>query len=330
MGAPVVYQTPGAEQVPTRVRPSLEPAFNALRGAMEDGDDEYALGILDGLRVRARGDEELLKVLDSSERILKGRRLVRALNLNLRVEPAGIGKVGEVPARRFRLLLDVAHGRTDTLVLSLPPGTLERLTVSIDALGSQSKSYQTEALDLFEGLAIEPGRTETVELLTYNVPYGGQVAVRDQWDLQLLSGEVRRGDEAYPAMRVGVQRCERVSIAPYFPQEPLEPSVLLEYIAGEEIHGPPLIERTVRIDDARREEALELLAPLVEDLERDDPERLAEIAPALRWLARVVEPGTEWGDVLSKPARRPATRSPLDIGQRPTSSQPPTEKLDLP
>ena len=77
--------------------------------------------------------------------------------------------------------------------------------------------------------------------------------------------------------------CEFEAVAPFFPIAPVEPAELARYAGRDGLVLAPLLERAVRIAPERRAEALELLRPLVADM---DDERLTLVAPALRWLSR--------------------------------------------
>ena len=90
-------------------------------------------------------------------------------------------------------------------------------------------------------------------------------------------------DEVFPAMNVVVEPVERTDLAVFLPNAAVEPEELASYAARHDFAIQALIERTVRILPSRREEALDLLAPIVA---RSTEEELQRLQPTLRWLAR--------------------------------------------
>ncbi len=95
-------------------------------------------------------------------------------------------------------------------------------------------------------------------------------------------------------MGVEVRAAEVVRLAAFLPTTTVAPEELVDYIETGEVHLLPLMERAVRIAPSSRDEAVDLLAPLVAGLA--EPEA-REIVPALRWLTDIAEPGgdpTAW------------------------------------
>jgi len=298
---------------PEGVTSALLPAFQSLQAAVEAGDDELAERILDGLRGRlaSTGDHELA---DSFERILAGRALGRALVFEL-------SSYEDEEGRGYRLVLRMSHVLGERLTLAFPPAILERLETAIAPDGTQSRRYDSRSVERFGEVVLAPGRAREVELGRYELPLGRALAVREQWSLRLhAAGEATWRGERYPVPNAPSPCCERERLAPFLPLAEVEPAELASYAAGEEVWMAPLIERTVRVAEERRLEALALLEPLVERWSSEDPERLEHVAPALRWLARVSDPGADWIAVL---------RSELATSAG-SASSPERPRLDLP
>jgi len=262
----------------------FQPALDALAAAIAADDDEVARRMAE--RIRALGpDAGTLELLRGLERILEGRALVGALSLALEVEE----DAGE--PRLCRVWL-VARSAIDAPVrLELAPPSLVH-TSSAVAVGApeegfellEPRSVDRLPLDDLAVLEIPPAGEELrLELTEVSVSTGWALARRDRWRLETRSGSVVHGGESYPAAKPPVAPCERVVLAPYLPAQRLEPAVLADYVRGETVAVPPLLERAVRIEPERWPEALDLLAELSPEL---PDERLAEISPALRWLAR--------------------------------------------
>jgi len=278
----------------------LLPALDALRAAVADDEDDTARAILNGLRARAPRERSVQGLLDAFERVLQGRALVRSLELDLaseRVTPpegqAAPDQDAPAPPPRFRLVLEAHHAQPEPLTFRLPPAVLEHLVVAIDPRGVQTKSLEERPLAAFDELTIEPHTTLRLPLFEYDLPLGGALALRDQWAVRMHAGSVIAGSEELPAARISSALCEQTVLAPFLPHQPLEPSVLAEYVQREHVYLPPLLERTVRIPSERRDEALSLLAPIVERFQRERPTRLQEILPALSWLLHSTDGGDD-------------------------------------
>jgi hypothetical protein len=106
--------------------------------------------------------------------------------------------------------------------------------------------------------------------------------------LEILPGEFRTDDDRFlPAQHIPIEQLELVRLGSYLPTAPVEPQELKAYVETGRMFVPALMERAVRIPPERREEALDLLSPLVERMNVMDLEALV---PALRWLARTSRP----------------------------------------
>ena len=283
------------------VSAGFEPAFRAIQGALEDGEDELARRVLDGvLARRPRGDD--LEVAQAFGRVLRGREIVRALDLRLVSEP------GE-EAGVFRLSLLARQDTGGPLELRLPPAKLRHVRTGVDPDGFEQTEVETRLVHELDGLTLPPGLSLRIPLTEYTVPMGRCMARRDRWLLDVLSGDVVDATGLCPASDVRVVPCERTFLASFLSATPVEPAALVEYLQRDELYLPPLLERTVRIAPGRRAEALDALLPVLRDPRNADELRMAKILPALRWLAGTGEPGADaesWIAYLE--ARRDATR----------------------
>jgi hypothetical protein len=285
-------------------------AFDALQAAVDDGEDDVARRIL--ASIRARGPSaDLLEFARGYERILDGRALLRDLDLALAVDP-----VEGAPADR-RLVLVASHPRAEDVVLRLPAGMLARRRTAIDPAGNESRSLTTERSPLLDELAIPAGREVRLPVCSFVIDVGGALAVRERWTLVPRAGTVVVGGEELPAQDPVVAACETVRVARFLPGAAVAPEELVSYLARDEIFLPALLERAVRIAPERRDEALSLLEPAVARLAAERPERVAEAAPAFRWLAggAAVDPGRDvaaWAAWFR--ARADARRRERDTG----------------
>lgn len=184
-----------------RVSANHEALFGALQAALAEGEDELAGHVLANLRARALQPREL-EVVESAERVLTGRALVRALELELASEP--------LPEREgsFRLIL-VARSRTSADVcVRLPPCDLKRLRVSMDARGVEGLDFQSKASTALQELWLAPTVERRIELLDYDLPLGRALGTRERWRLETRSGAIESGGKVYPAGEVKVVGCE--------------------------------------------------------------------------------------------------------------------------
>lgn len=100
-----------------------------------------------------------------------------------------------------------------------------------------------------------------------------------------------------------------MGLAGRLPTAAVEPAELVRYARGATCSTPALVERAVRIAPARYEEALDAVAAIADELTR---ERIVELAPALRWLAREPALGADaqgWQEWLRARHNRAAARA---------------------
>lgn len=316
-GGPEAGPTPSPDSV---VAAELLPSFEALARAVAAGEDEDARRILQ--RLRARGlSGKARELADTFGTILRGRELVARLELELRDpggEPAAPSEEGAPPP--FRAELHASQPGPGALTFTAAAPRLRLLLTAVDEGGREERRVQTVAIEGLGALRLEPGEELTHELPPAALPRGGYLAVRAEWSLEWPAGEIRGvgDDRGHPAMDVRARSTEQVRLAPYLPPQPVEPEELARYVARAGFWLPAALERAVRVPAQERGRALDLLAPLVEEMNRVD---LTRLVPVLRWLAGTDLPG---GDPF---AWRRWVRA-RERGQ-PGSDQP-RPRLDLP
>ena len=270
------------------IAPRYLPSFQALRAALDGRDDVMAGAILrrlqgqlelessQGAGVVAEEARAALPLAEGFDRVVKGRRRVAALDLQLVLEPS------QEPELEQSLVL-LATNRWET-ALRLQPGpsnlVLSRTRVAAD--GRQARVGRTQPLDLF-ALEVEPGAIARVVLGQFRARLTrDMVAERLEFELEMRAGQVSEGRESYPAQFLHVPKLEYVALAAYLPNSPVEPSELVRYLGQPTRNQAAAMERALRILPDRREEALRLLEPLLSAATDDGFSRLA---PILTWLA---------------------------------------------
>lgn len=313
------------EPVPARGLASLAPRyqaqFAALNDALEAHEDQVARRIAQQIRVRVTleagaGSESTAaarEILDGMERILDGRALVGSLRLELAVRAAAEPFV-EVVLRASTVRRTHIRFRPGPAVLRI-----HRVTLSPADGGKEGRAVRTQGVRDLDLELDADGWTE-VSLGTFPAVLPGNVlAARTRWSLEFLSGEILEEGRSYPAMDVPPAVAERVDLAPILPTAPVEPSELARYAELPDGAWLPLLERTVRIRPERREEALDLLTPVVR---RQSDEQLRRLVATLRWLAPTGQPGRDparWRAWLEDRARSradvgPGVDSAIDFG----------------
>ncbi len=284
---------------------SFEPSFQALRAALAERDDELAERVL--ARILARGPTgTTLAQAEAYGRVLRGRELARELELALLAEQAS-------PDQPVRLVLTARHALELPLELESGPATLRLTLTALDAAGREERHARTQALPQLATLLVPPGAGARLELGEFAVPSGRALAVLAQWDLALQPGVVRLEGQEFPAADVAVAGCRTLRLAAWLPPAPVEPEELVRYVQAGARSLPALLERTVRIDPARRTEALDLLAPTALSLGRPE---LTRLVPTLRWLSDQRDLGADvdawraWLASRGEPAAEPALDLP--------------------
>jgi len=271
--------------------PRFQPQFEALQRALEAHEDEVARQIARSLRLRlevegAQGGEaarDARALLGGMERILHGRALVDALELELVVR--------EHDGPSVELFLRARTERRTRLVLRAGAALLRvhRVTLSPSEGGQEGFVVRTHAVGHLDRLELDSDGWLEVSLGSFpTLLPGNALAARTHWSLHFRAAEIEEEGRSYPAMDVPPAVVERVDLAPFLPTATVDPSELASYAARPDGSQLALYERTVRMDPARREEALDLLTPLVAGC---TAEQLARLVPTLRWLAGIGQGG---------------------------------------
>ena len=251
------------------------PAFEALAAAVEAGDDETAERTLTA--ILARGPEgDTLERAEAFERILRGRRLGRALELRLhaRADPED--------ERQVVLVLEGRHGLPEPLGVRSLPGRLEVLWTGVDATGLEQRAARSLGVDAVTRFDVEPGQELSLPLGRFPVGTGTGLAVRASFELEFPGCELEQAGQLFPVNRLAVEPTSLTRLAAFLPNEPVEPSELVRYLEAGGDFTAATLERAVRIAPERRGEALDLLAQAAQRMPRQELERAL---PALRWLS---------------------------------------------
>lgn len=252
----------------------FEPAFRQIAECLERRDHVLARRMLE--IVHARGPlGAARREADAFGAILDGRELVGMLDLELEAVP--LDKAGE-----HRVVLVVSHALDGPVRVRCPGSVLDFFCLGVNERGIEQRVQRRVVVDALDELEIEPGRARRLPLATFYVPVGGLIGARAQWRLDAVGGTLVRGGRELPANRLEEARCEVVRLDPRLPSGPIEPAELLDYVARGGEWTAALLERAVRIEPARRDEALDLLA---EHLVRRPDAEIKHALPALRWLA---------------------------------------------
>ena len=293
------------------------PTFATLAAAAEAGDDALGrqiLARLDALPLTAQEREWWL----AYERIFDGRDLIRRLDLRLAIREEG----GE-----YLLLLAAVNTSALDLTLRLPPVTLRRTTTSCyltpteeGLTASDTKRMESRASADAVEMRLRPNQVETVEVLRFGLPIGDAFAIRDHWELTLRAGELVQGDRTYPAQEPKVTGVELIRRAAYLPAARVEPAELVRHAQDEQATLPGLLERAVRVDSGRRQEALLGLREVVGGLNEEGMRRLV---PALRWLSGTSRPGADprrWRNWLRSGDAGDSDTARLDLPSEPRAA----------
>ena len=293
---------------PSAVDPAFEESLRALRIAVQERDDRLARSILDLILAR-QPEGATLRQAEAFDRVLVGRALARDLALRLEVMPGA-------EAGRVDVVLRANHPLEETLVLHCGGGRLSMQQLAVDERGRQQSVAEALALEDLRELVIPAGSPWERTLGSFPLEIGNALAVRVHWSLRLGAGEFVLGGRSYPAMLLVVQECEAARLARFLPAEPVAPEVLSSYIAGRRFNTAAMMERAVRIEPQRRDEALDLLTQVLAGMDPIDFER---VVPALRWLSGhsggLLEAG-DWSAWLEQRALRrapPPAPDPLDL-----------------
>ena len=277
------------------IAPRFRPLLVALKDATEAHEDDSARGIARNLRRRieaerraADGDpsatDDVLEFLEAFERILQGRLLVDSLDLELFLR-------SDEATQHTRVLLRARTSRATQVELRPGPALLRTHRILLLPDGRETRTVLTQGVGNLASLSLDSDGWLEVPLASFSstIP-GNALAARTSWSLGFRSGEILEEGVSSPAMNVPVLPVERVDLAYFLPTAPIEPMELASYVQRADVSLPPILERTVRVLPERREEALNLIAPLVEGWTAEQIER---VVPSLRWLSRVDFPGRD-------------------------------------
>lgn len=289
--------------------------FALLKAALNAGDDEQAARLIAALDASELTREERAQ-LEGARKVLRGRALVADLELALASE-----ELVDVPGR-FELVLRARNRNTAAVTLHLAPADLKRQRATIDARGAEGLELDSKLCTVLADLELAPGVESRVVLLSYELPLGRALALRERWRLVTRSGEVRAEGQRYPAAAVTVAGCARERVAPLLVADPAAGSAFAATLRGTaRPSARALLEAALAIPSAEREDVLTDLAPLVAELARTDPERIVAAEPALRWLTENRDLGADagaWAHYLAHRSGSEASDRPrLDLPDRP-------------
>jgi len=165
-------------------------------------------------------------------------------------------------------------------------------------------------------LELASGEERTLVLFLARVPHGASLAVREVWRLAPLSGEIRAGDDVFPAAGVRVAAYEVTRVSGDLPREIVSPDAFAAYVEANDFDAREAIRRVVLVPREEHPTLLARLEPIAARLEREDPARAGALAPAFAWLASGDDGrAASWEALLPAEPERPA---------------PPRARLDLP
>lgn len=274
----------GGEELPAQVPEELVPAFEAVRTALEEGEDLVARRALERLLPRVpEGPPRELAL--AYERVLDGRERCGWIERELVATEAP-----ELGPARYRLELVLTNRGPAPLRLETAGARLVVRQVAVDEAGFDRRGSLRNGVELPGRLELAPDEPWRREVAALDLePPAGVLAFSSVLRLALLPGEFAEPDGRYlPAQDLETPPVELVRLAGFLPSDPVPPEELARYVERGRLSTPALLERTVRILPARRDEALDLLTPLVPRLPRVEQELLV---PALRWLAGTPRPG---------------------------------------
>ena len=160
---------PAAQETPLernrRVAQELLPfeeSFTSVVRALEAGDDGLAQQILD--RALARGPQgAALERAEAFQRILAGRRLVRALDLRLVCEPRDAG-------HELEIAFVARHELAGPVTLRTGPASLALLLTAVDRDGDEQRYASSRVHGELGLLELEPGAEQRFVLGSFPVP----------------------------------------------------------------------------------------------------------------------------------------------------------------
>lgn len=307
-GGPPAGTAPGSAEGPAAldrrgIPEEFLPALEALEREVLAGDEVVARAILARLLAREPGGATL-ELARAFERILDGRQAARRLALRLEAHPD--------PQRTGAYRLELVLSQEGPGALSLRPGPalLVRRLLAVQEDGGERRTTHERSLTIPERIQVEPEQETRIDLGDDLAPApAGALAVRCRWELRFLAGEVRVDGRSLPLRGLEAEPTSRVLLAAFLAPEPVAPEELLRYALEERVRRSAALERAVRMPPSAYGTALDALAARARLLNLVS---LAELVPALRWLAleEAPEGGAEaWQRWLA--ARAEASRQPV-------------------
>ena len=289
------------------------PGVEALRDSVDSGENDDARRILARLRARGPG-EQVSDLLDAFERILDGRDLADRIDVRLLAQ--------EVDGSPGDYLVSVRLVSTDPQPVAVRPAAV-RLRVaftSVDPLGAAQRSLRFVNVDADLNLDLEQDQAREVELVEVTLPTpSGMLALDAQFRLEFLATELQQDGRSLPASNMSAPELTLVRLVGYISSDSISPQELARYVDASKIRRPALMERAVRVVPSRRDEALDLLAPMIARMSMPG---VQELTPALRWLTGVSSPGGDpeawhrWMAARTAGQQSGASRDPATVAGR--------------
>jgi hypothetical protein len=181
----------------------------------------------------------------------------------------------------WQVALVAQHASESPVRLRIQSGSLSFLATGVNPAGVEQRAAVNRFVDVLGDVELPPHEVRRVPLGEFRLAVDGLIASRGRWELALNAGSLEVEGRELPAMHVAVEPCEVVRLDQRLPTAAVEPSELVRYVQAGAPSIAALLERAVRIDNARRAEALEAVIPAALALDDDN---LKRIVPALRWL----------------------------------------------
>jgi hypothetical protein len=266
-----------------RAEPRFVGALEALQEALRSNEDEAAQAILN--RIWSLGpDQATAELLRVFERVLNGRATVRALALELLVDPLPLPRELEerLPgASGHALTLEIRNPLSSALVLQPGPATLGSVREELTNGGAIVRSEDLRPFALPRSIELPPqGRVELPLAEFFLAPRPSERAVRLRFALELRSGTLLCEGQELPAMRwvvAPVSACTRTERL----RDALEPGELMALLRTD-TDERGLLDAAARIAEDQRAAALRRLCQALDPATRVD---LARFHKALSWLA---------------------------------------------
>jgi hypothetical protein len=252
---------------------SLQYAFDELRAAVAEDEDEMARAILRRLKPRI-SDPLSQKLADGYEQVLTGRSARDAISAEVIID--------ELVEGGFAVSLALSQSLFDGMTLTPSHVKIHAMTRSIDLGGHQSIYAVDRIVEVVEGWSLIRDEVASVPLGSDLPSFGdGLLAVRCEWKVVLGAGSVELPAGLFPLMGVNIRDGAIVRLSKEVPTQAVEPEELLRYCLQPVVRVDALLERTVRISPNRYEEALDLIS---KGEPRLSPARIQELIPSLAWL----------------------------------------------